>query len=81
MIKEKSIKENILSYLNNIRGFVYGGNIEDHIRSNFKNKASTVAVVLRLLAREGKIERRLVLFKDKKVVQYRIADNLNLHIC
>lgn len=73
MIKD-SIKNKILSYLTEKRDWIYGGQIEDFIRSTDGHKASNASRRCRELEDEGKIESRYVKVEGvaNKVVQYRV---------
>lgn len=51
--------------------WVYGGKIEDYIREVAGNKASNASRRCRELAKEGRLEKRLVKLDRLQVVQYR----------
>jgi hypothetical protein len=67
----KSIKEQIIEYLETCPGWVFGGVLEDYIRRSNGHKASNASRRCRELTNEGKIERRLVVHEGLRVVQYR----------
>jgi len=67
-----SIKNKILNYLQDNPGWCYGGKIEDFIRQTDGAKASNASRRCRELEDEGKIERQIVNFEGRKVVQYRL---------
>ena len=65
-------KEQILKYLSN--NWIYGGTIEIEVSGIAKTKSSVVRRRLQELAKEGRIEKRLVANpngKGVKVIQYR----------
>jgi hypothetical protein len=72
-----SIKDLITEYLKG-KGWVYGGTIEDYVRSVAGKKASNASRRLRELFNDGKIERQLVKCEvaGNKVVQYRIKQEV-----
>ena len=74
---EKSIKTLILEHLKG-KDWVWGGKLEDHIRSLVGSKASTASRRARELENEGRIEKRLVLFEGNRVVQYRVKGNVGI---
>ena len=67
-----SIKSLILDYLTG-KDYVFGGKIDDHIRSLLGSKASNVSRRCRELVESGKLYRKLVQIEGKGayVVQYK----------
>ena len=67
-----TIKQLIVQYLEGQGDWTFGGKIEDHIRSLVGAKASNASRRCRELENDNAIERRLIYFEGKQVVQYRI---------
>lgn len=75
------VKQYIIQYLEESGDWVYGGILEDTIRSMLGAKASTVSRECRTLAGKGVLQNQLVQVNGKgpKVVMYRInTEFLNL---
>lgn len=77
-----SVKKFIIQYLTESGDWMYGGKIEDNIRSIIGTKASNVSRECRTLAEKGILLKQLVQIDNKgpNVVMYRINDefmNLN----
>lgn len=72
-----SIKELITNYLEEKGDWVFGGTLDDYVRSIKGSKTSNTSRRCRELCEEGKIERRLVKcdMAINMVVQYRIKKN------
>jgi hypothetical protein len=75
--KEMTVKTLILEYLRG-RDWVWGGVIEDYVRSHVGSKASMASRRTRELQNEGKLEARYeqVNGKGPHVVQYRYREPL-----
>lgn len=75
-----TIKNQILSYLQEKKNWVYGGVIDDFIRQTDGHKASNCSRRCRELVNKGLIDRRLVMLEGipNKVVQYRYNENHNI---
>jgi hypothetical protein len=72
-----SLKQLIIKYCEAKGGWVYGGQIEDMIRSEYGNKASNASRRCRELVNSGILEKSLVQIDGKgpRIVQYRIEVN------
>lgn len=68
-----TVKQLIIRYLEENKGWHYGGSLERNIADENGNKSSNVSRRCRELADEGKIERQLVTLNGLRVVQYRIT--------
>jgi len=66
-----SIKILITEYLKDKGIWIFGGMLEDYIRSIRSAKASNASRRCRELVREEKIERQIVNFAGRRVVQYK----------
>mgnify|MGYP001616135655 CR=1 FL=1 len=71
-----SLKQLIIKYCEGKGGWVYGGQIEDMIRSEYGNKASNASRRCRELVNSGILEKSLVQIDGKgpKVVRYRAVE-------
>lgn len=71
---KESVNSKIIEFLKQKQAWVWGGQIEDHIRASLGAKASNASRVCRNLENEGILERRLQTYpgEARKFVQYRI---------
>lgn len=73
---KETVSNKIIEFLKTRSGWVWGGQIEDYVRSTMGSKGSNASRVCRSLAEEGVLDRRLESFEGsegRKFVQYRMA--------
>ena len=68
-----TLKQTIIKYAEENGSWLWGGQIDDYIRSTTGRKASNASRRCRELVNEGKLERRLARYVgNRKAVQYHI---------